>query len=388
MAVGWAFSAEMISPKHRFKLRAFTSWTNGRLLMVAITHIGGTWRLSTYLHAAATLLPLAIVFFLPEVPMWLKKKEYYEREEEARKKLDWINGLEPKEESASKEEEKEKLLKQQKVVRISFIRALRNKELRTNFLTLFVMWFCAGLTTYCIDLNGEDMTKNLWLGQYMTSLLASVLRVLVGFADAKYKWLGRRKLFIMAIGTCTLASIALFVELIVGMKGQLIYFATYLIAYNAVAVHWEPCYMGAAELIPTEVRATSTAFLNVISRVANVLAARSVCTEVLPVVMMFRSLERSNCSRDEDGSRSDRGSMQGKESKESSRSGSKEIKDVEREGDAPGSRESVEGSDEHGKVASGSRDSVEAKQDGGSALESGRSERKGSDSAEPAEERR
>ncbi|EPB80761.1 hypothetical protein ANCCEY_00167 [Ancylostoma ceylanicum] len=341
MAVGWAFSAEMISPKHRFKLRAFTSWTNGRLLMVAITHIGGTWRLSTYLHAAATLLPLAIVFFLPEVPMWLKKKEYYEREEEARKKLDWINGLEPKEESASKEEEKEKLLKQQKVVRISFIRALRNKELRTNFLTLFVMWFCAGLTTYCIDLNGEDMTKNLWLGQYMTSLLASVLRV-----------------------------------------GQLIYFATYLIAYNAVAVHWEPCYMGAAELIPTEVRATSTAFLNVISRVANVLAARSETKGVnLEKVGQLLKL-------DEDGSRSDRGSMQGKESKESSRSGSKEIKDVEREGDAPGSRESVEGSDEHGKVASGSRDSVEAKQDGGSALESGRSERKGSDSAEPAEERR
>ncbi|RCN49992.1 hypothetical protein ANCCAN_03820 [Ancylostoma caninum] len=203
--------------------------------------------------------------------------EYYEREEEARRKLDWISGLEPKEESGSKEEEKEKLIQQQqRVARISFIRALRNKQLRTNFLTLFVMWFCAGLTTYCIDLNGEDMTKNLWLGQYMTSLLASILRVFVGFADAKYKWLGRRKMFIMAIGTCTLASIALFVELIIGMKGRLVYFATYLIAYNAVAVHWEPCYMGAAELIPTEVRATSTAFLNVISRAANVLAARTV----------------------------------------------------------------------------------------------------------------
>ncbi|RCN49990.1 hypothetical protein ANCCAN_03818 [Ancylostoma caninum] len=98
MAVGWAFCAELISPKHRFKLRTFTSWTNGRLLMIAITHLAGTWRMAGYFHAAAALMPFAVVFFLPEPPMWLKKKEFYEREEEARKRLDWINGLEPKEE--------------------------------------------------------------------------------------------------------------------------------------------------------------------------------------------------------------------------------------------------------------------------------------------------
>ncbi|RCN49993.1 hypothetical protein ANCCAN_03821 [Ancylostoma caninum] len=32
MAVGWAFAAEMISPKHRFKLRAFTSWVCLKLI--------------------------------------------------------------------------------------------------------------------------------------------------------------------------------------------------------------------------------------------------------------------------------------------------------------------------------------------------------------------
>ncbi|EYC31425.1 hypothetical protein Y032_0004g2146 [Ancylostoma ceylanicum] len=277
LAVGWPFSAEMISSKHRFKLRTFSSWTNGRLLMIAITHIGGTWRFSTYLHAAAALVPLALAFLLPEPPMWLEKKGYSEREQQARRKLDWINGLEPREDGGSEEEEKEQLLQQQKVVRVSFIRALRNKDLRTNFFTLSVMWFCAGLSTYCIDLNGEDMTKNLWFGQYLISLLGSIVLVLLGFADAKYVWLGRRNLFITAIGSCIVTSIVLMVLLLVGMKGGIIYFAAYVTAYIAYLVHWEPCHMGAAELIPTEVRATSTAFLNVITRLANIIAARSVC---------------------------------------------------------------------------------------------------------------
>lgn len=43
--------------------------------------------------------------------------------------------------------------------------------------------------------------------------------------------------------------------------------------------------MGAAELIPTEVRATSTAFLNVVSRIANVFAARTVCKGVFFVCL-------------------------------------------------------------------------------------------------------
>ncbi|VDL72418.1 unnamed protein product [Nippostrongylus brasiliensis] len=30
---------------------------------------------------------------------------------------------------------------------------------------------------YMIDLNGEDMTKNFWLGQYLSAALASIIRV-------------------------------------------------------------------------------------------------------------------------------------------------------------------------------------------------------------------
>lgn len=30
---------------------------------------------------------------------------------------------------------------------------------------------------YMIDLNGEDMTKNFWLGQYLSGALASIIRI-------------------------------------------------------------------------------------------------------------------------------------------------------------------------------------------------------------------
>ncbi|KAK5968394.1 hypothetical protein GCK32_013941 [Trichostrongylus colubriformis] len=78
------------------------------------------------------------------------------------------------------------------------------------------------------------------------------------------------------MGTCIIASAGLLYELLNGMKGSLLYFITYLVAYNSVAVSWEPNYLGAAELMPTEVRAKTTASLNIISRVSNVIAARTV----------------------------------------------------------------------------------------------------------------
>ncbi|EPB80758.1 hypothetical protein ANCCEY_00164 [Ancylostoma ceylanicum] len=306
MAVGWAFCAELISPKHRFKLRTFTSW------------------------------------------------ELYEREEEARKRLDWINGLEPKEDSGGSKETAQK----QKVARISFLRGLRDKDLRTSFLTLMVMWFCAGLSTYSIDLNGEDMTKNLWLGQYMNSLLASILRV-----------------------------------------GQTIYFLTYLTAYNSIAISWEPNYMGAAELIPTELRATSTAFLNVVTRIANVFAARTETKGVsLDKVGALQKDQkpRTPSVKEKSRSRSDRSTKGSKESKGSreslvSKSGSKETtSEVKKEEPATGSKESAEKSDEKkesgGNLSPASKGSAESKPDKGSDEDVKKDEKKDSGSAEPLNE--
>uniref|UniRef100_A0A7I4YMB9 MFS domain-containing protein n=1 Tax=Haemonchus contortus TaxID=6289 RepID=A0A7I4YMB9_HAECO len=272
MSVGWAFCAEMISPKHRFKLRTFTSWTNGRILMSILTFIGqNSWRVASYLNAAASLSTLAIIAYLPESPMWLKKKGKFERAEAANQRLEMISGVE-REESEGDKGGKEK----KKPVSMTLMQLFQDNKLRTQFLVLAVMWFCAGLSTYSIDLNGEDMTKNLFSGQFSVAALASIIRVIVGFADDWFPWLGRRLVYILSMGLCIIASGALLYELANNMKGSTLYFITYLIAYQSISVSWEPNYLGAAELMPTEVRAKTMALLNIISRVANVIAARVV----------------------------------------------------------------------------------------------------------------
>ncbi|EPB80762.1 transporter, major facilitator family protein [Ancylostoma ceylanicum] len=245
MTVGWAYFAEMISARHRFKLRTFTSWTNGRLLMTALTQLAMTWRLATYYHASASLLALAVVFFLPESPLWLKRKGYFEREKRAQQKMAWIKGMEYKKEEQVREEAPHP--------QMSVLHVFKDAELRTSFLVLCVMWFFGGLSMYMIDLNGEDMTTNFWLGQYMSAALASIIRVIVGFADAYIPWLGRRKVYIIAMGTCILASVGLTAQLLGGGKGSTLYFITYLVAYNSISVSWEPNFLGAAELMPTDI---------------------------------------------------------------------------------------------------------------------------------------
>ncbi|KAK6043255.1 hypothetical protein COOONC_19240 [Cooperia oncophora] len=60
------------------------------------------------------------------------------------------------------------------------------------------------------------------------------------------------------------------------VSGTHLYFATYLLAYNSISVSWETNYLSAAELIPTEARAKVTAILNIVTRIGNIAAARTV----------------------------------------------------------------------------------------------------------------
>ncbi|EPB80759.1 hypothetical protein ANCCEY_00165 [Ancylostoma ceylanicum] len=135
----------------------------------------------------------------------------------------------------------------------------------------------------------------------------------------------------------------------------LAYFATYVTAYNAYVVHWEPCYMGAAELIQTE----ETKGVN------------------LENVGQLLKLD----APDEEKNRSGRGSMQGKGNEKSaaSSSGSEETKDIEKDVTS-GSRGSGERRDV--RVSFDSRDSKEAKLDKGVNEDPSPNEERSSDSAD------
>ncbi|PIO55180.1 hypothetical protein TELCIR_23435, partial [Teladorsagia circumcincta] len=60
---------------------------------------------------------------------------------------------------------------------IGIIDVFKEPILRRNLLVLWMMWFVTGITAYLTDLCGGDMTKNFWIGQFLSGILLSVVRI-------------------------------------------------------------------------------------------------------------------------------------------------------------------------------------------------------------------
>ncbi|EYC31435.1 hypothetical protein Y032_0004g2152 [Ancylostoma ceylanicum] len=133
MSVGWTYCSEMISPQHRFKLRTITSYSLGRVFMVALAHIAGEWRLASFLHGGLCIFNvLFLLFLLPESIIWLKRKGDTVRVERAQQRLDWING--------SKSAEEEEVVQNTAAAKkVSLMDVIRDPNLRVGFFVLCVI---------------------------------------------------------------------------------------------------------------------------------------------------------------------------------------------------------------------------------------------------------
>ncbi|ETN71073.1 transporter, major facilitator family protein [Necator americanus] len=267
MVVGWAYFSELVSPHQRFKLRTFSNWANGRIMLTLVCLFAGEWRLSSYLSAAISCIKLCIVLFiLPESHIWLRKKGRFVESEESRKRIAYLSGMEfepmepPEDKGETKQPEKS----------VSILDVFKEPTLRRNLLVLWVMWFVTGMTAYLTDLCGGDMTKNFWVGQFLSGILLSVVRVIIGFADGFLPWMGRRFVLLVSQGLAVGFFACVIAFLYMGAKGEWYYTAVYLAAFVFTSIVWEPCYLCASELMPTDVRATSTASCSIIGRVANI----------------------------------------------------------------------------------------------------------------------
>ncbi|EPB80763.1 hypothetical protein ANCCEY_00169 [Ancylostoma ceylanicum] len=204
----------------------YKSWSLGRVFMVALAHIAGEWRLASFLHGGLCIFNvLFLLFLLPESIIWLKRKGDTVRVERAQQRLDWING--------SKSAEEEEVVQNTAAAKkVSLMDVIRDPNLRVGFFVLCVI-----------------------------------------IADGYLPWLGRRKVFIIGMSVCTIAAAGLVALLYLRYKGTMLYLVIYLTAYNSIALIWEPNFVCASELMPTEVRATTTAFLGILSRVSIITAS-------------------------------------------------------------------------------------------------------------------
>ncbi|PIO68837.1 hypothetical protein TELCIR_09359, partial [Teladorsagia circumcincta] len=222
MIVGWAYFSELVSSHQRFKLRTFSNW--GR----------------------------------------------FAESEESRKRIAVLAGM-PFEPNPMPEEKGETPKEPEKAIGI--IDVFKEPILRRNLLVLWMMWFVTGITAYLTDLCGGDMTKNFWIGQFLSGILLSVVRIIIGFADGFLPWMGRRVVLLTSQGLAVGFFACVIAFLYTGSKGEWYYTAVYLAAFVFTSIVWEPCYLCASELMPTDVRATSTASCSIIGRIANIMAS-------------------------------------------------------------------------------------------------------------------
>uniref|UniRef100_A0A183FRT6 MFS domain-containing protein n=1 Tax=Heligmosomoides polygyrus TaxID=6339 RepID=A0A183FRT6_HELPZ len=265
MVVGWAYFSELVSPHQRFKLRTFSNWANGRIMLTLVCLFAGEWRLSSYMSAAIACIKLCIVLFvLPESHIWLRKKvcSYYYNVTRMTGILPSFSVPPPPEDKGETPKEPEKT--------VGIIDVFKEPHLRRNLLVLWVMWFVTGMTAYLTDLCGGDMTKNFWIGQFLSGILLSTVRIILGFADGYLPWMGRRCVLLVSQGLAVAFFAAVIAFLYMDQKGEWYYTAVYLAAFVFTSIVWEPCYLCASELMPTDVRATSTASCSIVSRIANI----------------------------------------------------------------------------------------------------------------------
>ncbi|EFO86147.1 hypothetical protein CRE_02043 [Caenorhabditis remanei] len=262
--VGWSYGSEMISAKRRFQLRTFSNWANARILVVFVAFITREWHTASYLCAAISALIFPILWKLPESPVFLEQKHKVEEANEAREQIADLCGLEYEQKEAATINNLKK---------ITFMDMWRNKRLRKNFLVLCFMWFYVGMATYITDLNGADMSKNLYVGQFLSGLLLTISKIIFGFAEPRFEWLGRRTVFLFSQGVAILAYIMILIALFTDNKETTWYLIVYLCAYSFQALSTETCYLSVAELIPTDVRVTVAAITNICLRLGTIVAS-------------------------------------------------------------------------------------------------------------------
>ncbi|XGW31635.1 hypothetical protein V3C99_010080 [Haemonchus contortus] len=319
MVVGWAYFSELVSSHQRFKLRTFSNWANGRIMLTLVCLFAGEWRLSSYLSAAIACIKLCIVLFiLPESHIWLRKKGRYAESEESRKRIAKLAGM-PFEPMPAPEEKGDAAKEPEKAIGI--IDVFKESHLRRNLLVLWMMWFVTGITAYLTDLCGGDMTKNFWVGQFLSGILLSIVRIVLGFADGFLPWMGRRFVLLVSQSLAVGFFACVVAFLFMGAKGEWYYTAVYLAAFVFTSIVWEPCYLCASELMPTDVRATSTASCSIVGRIANIMASMlsglktvyepgvhmiSMACGAANVLVAFIWLqETKNCSLDNVGKKAD-----------------------------------------------------------------------------------
>lgn len=135
------------------------------------------------------------------------------------------------------------------------------------------------------------MTKNLYLGQFLSGLVLSIAQFvslfnhlffmipffqIIGMTEPYLTGLGRRVLFLIAQFIAMLCYICILICLYLNWKGSFLYLSAYTLAYATQSLCLEAAYLSLVELMPTDVRATAGSTANICMKIGTILATLTV----------------------------------------------------------------------------------------------------------------
>uniref|UniRef100_A0AC35U8F4 MFS domain-containing protein n=1 Tax=Rhabditophanes sp. KR3021 TaxID=114890 RepID=A0AC35U8F4_9BILA len=267
LAVGGAiistftFVMELLLPKQRMVLRAFFNWGVARLMLTTVCYYFNDYKSASIVCGLIFLPIIFIVFFiLPESPTYLHNKGKLDLMIKSQKQIAKICGVQ------YSPTENVPVIKNENICSV-----FSNKDLLKKLVVLWVMWFCACLCAYGMDLYSNQISGNLFLNQIFFGITIWASKTILPVLDNNFDWFTRRFLHQASQGIVIVCFAVL--SILVGCH----YDGILILVINVIGIifieyTWDVCYLCGVELMPTNVRSSAVGTCSMVARSGAILA--------------------------------------------------------------------------------------------------------------------
>ncbi|CAJ0598396.1 unnamed protein product [Cylicocyclus nassatus] len=250
------YVTELLLPHQRMFMRGVFNWGVARMVLTLICMLLPDWR-SASTACALLLIPgiLLIIFVLPESPTWLHSKDRLEEMREAERYIAQFAGV-------------EYVPVEHKVIDHSkgFWEMVKTPGLFRRLSVLWVMWYVTSFCAYGNDLNSNTIFGNLFVNQFLFSILIIMSKWILLAVDAWYPSFSHRKLHQGAQSVVCVCFLILSILVMQEYRGVAILVVN-LVGCVFIEYTWDACFLCAIESIETSCRASCSGSCSLVARI-------------------------------------------------------------------------------------------------------------------------
>lgn len=254
------------------------SWTPNISVFAVIAYLSGNWRTLAISTSVLTLPALALCLAAFESPRWLIQRGRLEDAHRVLLKISKMNGRSGVNNKMIDDvisREKEMLRDLESNRRGYYVYHLFNtRTLATYTLILAYSFMTASIINYGLLFNMEELSGSIYVNNIVLSMIRFAINIVSAFVDYTIPWFGRRMAHTVPLFLACTGFTTGFIIMATGftLKLQLVLRIATLLAFSVSSQVYVTNGVVANELFPTQIRAISFAFLQVISRMGVVIA--------------------------------------------------------------------------------------------------------------------